>query len=398
MTQAPVRERLDVIRGARYWMAEHASEICSTISRPPAETMAAELMPLLEACRYLERNAERILAPRRLDRKQQASWLRGVDVEIRREPLGRVLIIGPSNYPLLLPGVQIMQAIAAGNEVVLKPGRGGAKPAEMLRGALEAGGIGKGVVCFLSESVENVQRVIEEGVDKVLLTGSSATGKVVYRHLAEHGVPCIMELSGEDPVFVREDADPELVVKALRFGLTLNSGNTCIAPKRVFLSKALEPKLASRLQTEFPKLPVSVVANDEEALELAAESDYALGATVFGQPHNAEKLARRIRAGVVVVNDMVMPTADPRLPFGGTGKSGFGVTRGEEGLLELTAVKAIAIQRSRWQPHFDPTHPADEQLMEGFLAGSYGGSLRVRMAGWKKAIRAVLARRKKTKQ
>ena len=86
------------------------------------------MLPLAEACRFLEREAEAILAPRRPGRRALPLWLSRVRREIRREPLGVVLIIGPGNYPLLLPGVQLIQALAAGNAVLLKPASAALRP------------------------------------------------------------------------------------------------------------------------------------------------------------------------------------------------------------------------------------------------------------------------------
>ncbi|MEJ2436395.1 MAG: aldehyde dehydrogenase family protein, partial [Pseudolabrys sp.] len=67
---------------------------------------------------------------------------------------------------------------------------------------------------------------------------------------------------------------------------------------------------------------------------------------------------------VVLVNDLIAPAADARLPFGGRKLSGFGATRGREGLLEMTTQKVVVVQRGRWRPHFD--EPA--QWHEGFLS------------------------------
>ena len=74
----------------------------------------------------------------------------------------------------------------------------------------------------------------------------------------------------------------------------------------------------------------------------------------------ARRLAVRIRAGTVTINDLIAPTADPRLPFGGRGQSGYGVTRGAEGLLELTCVKTTSLRRGRLRPHYQPTTTADD--------------------------------------
>lgn len=387
----PLVERLKIIRSARQWLAEHALEVSATIPRPKAETLASELLPLLEACRFLERNAERILASKMLDDFGQPIWLRGVGLELVREPVGVVLIIGPGNYPLMLPGIHVMQALAAGNRVILKPGIGGTAPARVLQQALRFDGLE-----VLGESPEEAQDAIRGGVDKIVVTGSTETGKAVARTAAEAGIPAIMELSGDDPVFVLPDADQQLVLKALRFGTSLNGGNTCIAPRRIYLYRERAGTLEHSLRSEFPSIPLHLVSTDDEALQLAGRSEYALGATVFGGEEHASSLARRIRAGVVVINDMIVPTADPRLPFGGSGKSGFGVTRGEEGLLELTRVKAIVTRRSKWLPHLQPPHPSNEKFLQGMIAGKHGRSWRSRITGWNRAAGAILARRKDT--
>ncbi len=83
----------------------------------------AEVLPLADACRFLERSGPAILRPRKLGGRGRPAWLWGVTGTITREPQGVVLILGPANYPFFLPGVQLVQALVAGNAVLLKPGR-----------------------------------------------------------------------------------------------------------------------------------------------------------------------------------------------------------------------------------------------------------------------------------
>ena len=94
---------------------------------------------------------------------------------------------------------------------------------------------------------------------------------------------------------------------------------------------------------------------------------------------------------MVVINDMIVPTADPRVPFGGSGASGFGVTRGAEGLLELTRVRAVIRRRGTFRPHFDPADASQESLLSAFVqvahAGSFGRRLRAAVDAAKILIR-----------
>jgi acyl-CoA reductase-like NAD-dependent aldehyde dehydrogenase len=451
----PLTQRLQLIRRLRHEMALHAVTLAQCVTeipgRTPTETLVAEVLPLADACRFLESQAPRLLAPKRLSRGARPLWLWGGSLEIHRDPLGVVLIIAASNYPLFLPGVQVLQALVAGNAVLLKPGRGGSAAARALAHHLAVVGLDRRLLHVLPEVPAVAQAAIHAGVDKVLMTGATSSGAAVLAALAPRLTPAVMELSGCDAAFVRADADLQLVGRALAFSLRLNSGATCIAPRRVFVARtvaapleayltyaakamapcAVAPDTAARvqelvaeacaqgarclagdffpehrltpvviadavptmrlLQTDVfaPILALVPVSNDDDALAAAAQCSYALGATVFGQEAGARALALRAHAGVVVVNDVIVPTADPRLPFAGRGHSGFGATRGAEGLLELTHIKAIAVRRGRWRPHYEPPLPQDEALFRNYLAAAHGASLRGRVAAALACLRTL---------
>jgi hypothetical protein len=73
-----------------------------------------------------------------------------------------------------------------------------------------------------------------------------------------------------------------------------------------------------------------------------------------------------------VINDLIVPTADPRMPFGGVKASGFGSTRGDEGLLEMTFPHVVAIRRGRIHPHFDEPATDDAALFAAFIRAAHG--------------------------
>lgn len=392
----PLAERLRAVRGIRHAIAEHADVLVRAAGgehgRPEREILSSEVVPLAEACRFLEREAPRLLATRRLGPDGRPAWLAGVEAEVRREPVGLVLVIAPSNYPLFLPGVQTVQALAAGNAVLWKPGRGGSAAAGAFLALTRAAGLPPGLLTVLPETPEAAREAIAAGVDKVLLTGSAATGHEVLPELARRLTPAVAELSGDDPLFVLPGADLDRVARAIRFGRTLNGGETCIAPRRVLVPQDLIPELKRRLSALGLETPLVPVASVAAALAEARRSPYALGASVFGPEERAIALAGRIRAGVVVVNDLIVPTADPRLPFGGRGESGFGVTRGAEGLLELTVPKVVAVRRSRRLFHLEEPHPADADLFRAYLTLTHAGSLPARLRGAADLLRALAAR------
>jgi acyl-CoA reductase-like NAD-dependent aldehyde dehydrogenase len=457
----PLRHRLAIVRRTRRLIAAHSEELAvasaAARQRPVLESLTAEVIPLAEACRFLECNAERLLRPARLGRAGRPLWLSGTTTEIRREPLGIILIVAPSNYPLFLPGVQLLQALAAGNSVLLKPGRNGTAAAQTLVNLLHHAGLDHRLAQVLPESPQAAQDAINAGVAKVFLTGSATTGAAVLGKLSPHLIPATMELSGCDAVVVRADADLDLAARALRFGLELNNGATCIAPRRVFVHRAvvsqLEGRLAAlpaatapieltphvrqhiedalaqgahliqgRLLSDHACLPPLVVAgastsmrllhedifapvmslvtveDDHEAIAMANDCLYALGATIFSADEFAARaLADRLNAGLVIINDLIVPSADPRVPFGGRGRSGFGVTRGAEGLLEMTAPKVTCVRRSRFLPHLDAPGANDAELFKQFLLLQHGTGIRQRWQALKTICRLARARRRDSK-
>ncbi len=455
----PVRERLRILKRMRHSIAGDPVRLARSIPceragslhRNLADSLVAEVLPLLEACRFLEREAPRALAPERLSDEGQPFWLCHVTAEIHHEPLGVVLIIGPANYPLFIPGVQTIQALAAGNAVLWKPAPGCEAVAEAVRDLLVKAGLNPLLLTILDSTPAAAEAAIASGVDKVFLTGHEETGRAVMHLLAETLTPSVMELSGCDAAFVLPGADLDRVVDALAFGMRLNGSATCMAPRRLFVTStvanSLIPKLAERFQqleavpipwqtralltelleeaktggasilpaavpqsasTMQPTLVigataemrlaqtdlfapvVSVISTEDEEAALAAHRlcPYALTAGIFGPEGAAKAMASCIRAGTVLINDLIVSTADPRVPFGGRGRSGFGVTRGRAGLLEMTAIKTIVTQRSRSRRAYAATGAQHEGFFASYMGAAHGQSWRQRLESLHALVRA----------
>lgn len=477
-----LKDRLKLLRRLRLAIAGNPRALANTVNRHEmTETLAAEVLPLLDACRFLECEAPRVLKERVIGRRGRPMWLWGNSVVLRPEPLGLVLVIGPSNYPLMLPGIQVLQAIAAGNGVLIKPARDGSACIQQFVSMAKSVGLPDGVVQILPVEPEAATLAIRKGVDKVFLTGSATTGKVVSHELAESTTPCVMELSGCDAVFVLENADLNLVSDCLLLGLTFNHSQTCMAPRRVFvrhgqadeLLRLLKMKLENRLRPtskqsdqqqalngnsdsarpagiRFPILPMrrdrlreqliaaavqegaelvvgsitegssqnptgiaildrvkshmSItqkdlfapilsfirVESEEEALKENANCNLALSATIFGSGAQCQELARRIPVGCVVINDMIVPTADPRVPFGGRLMSGHGKTRGREGLQEMTHLKAIVASRSWFKPHLHQPTDADSHVLEQLIRLEHSASPLQSLKAMPEMVRATI--------
>jgi aldehyde dehydrogenase (NAD+) len=147
-----------------------------------------------------------------------------------------------------------------------------------------------------------------------------------------------------------------------------------------------------------PLLAVLPFDDVAEAVWLDEVCPYHLGASVFtARPARARELAATLCGGMVAVNDVIAPTGHPATPFGGRGASGWGVTQGAEGLLEMTVPQVVSTRGGRFRPHFDLAPGAAkpeavaalEEVMRGLLQSGHAPSWRQRWAGFWRALRAA---------
>jgi acyl-CoA reductase-like NAD-dependent aldehyde dehydrogenase len=430
--------RCRIVASARHEIAAACDELvlrCQSAQRTdPVETVASELISLCAALKFLGRRGGWILRTRRYGMLGRPSWLLGVRSRVQRVARGDVLVLSPWNYPILLAGVQVAQALAGGNRVFLKPAPGCESVTQCLVDAFYRVGISPEVLRVLSSDAQSAIDRIDCGVDLVVLTGSSTTGRAVLRQCAEKLTPCIMELSGCDAVIVGPGANLARVAKAIRFGLMLNGGATCIGPRRILVPPSSKAELVEHLRSEFrnaeavtvrqaamasvhdaildtrqrggvnlltqpgrpdrddmesfdPKIfdkvafdwPIATsdlfapvcslitYESEQEAIEIVNRCCCRLSASVFGGVRWASRVADQLNTGSVVINDLIYPTADPRLPFGGRGNSGFGVTRGVQGLLDMTVPRVVCTHCGPVYLHLAPRRDSDYATLAGLL-------------------------------
>jgi acyl-CoA reductase-like NAD-dependent aldehyde dehydrogenase len=459
-SRLPVRERLRPVAALRRLLVAERDRVAAAVGndlgKPADEALAADVLPLADACRFLQVEASRLLWPRRVPSRLRPAWLMGQKDIVYRRPRGLVGIIGTWNYPVFLNGVQITQALTAGNGVVWKPSEVAPASAEVLFDLLGRAGYPDGLVQKLPATREAGKELAEADVDHVVFTGSSPVGHALAVTLGRRLVSSTLELSGVDALFVLADADPRFGARAAWFGATINRGQTCLAVRRAFVHKsvygpfldALQPLAAAAAPARLalpsqgeqaerlvrdavaegarvlgpprtaadglvpqvvvdarPEMAVcreasfapimAVLPFDtlEDALKMDAQCAYALGASVFtGNPAAAEAWAGRLRAGMVTVNDVIVPTAHPATPFGGRRESGWGVTQGAEGLLEMTVPQVVSVRSGRYRPHYDLTaDPTKSQgdLVRALLDYGHGAAMGQRLGGLVRLIRAM---------
>ncbi len=224
-------QRLAALKALDRTLRDNADRMAEAISadfghRAHQETIIAELVPALGAIRHARKNLRRWMRPER--RRVDISFQPG-SAWVEWQPLGCVAIVSPWNYPLLLTVSPLVDALAAGNRVIVKPSelvpRFSALFARLIAEAIDPA-----TVTVVLGGPDVAQAVCALPLDHLLFTGSTAVGRLVARAAAETLTPVTLELGGKSPAIVCRDYDIAAAAKTVALGKFFNAGQTCIAP------------------------------------------------------------------------------------------------------------------------------------------------------------------------
>jgi succinate-semialdehyde dehydrogenase/glutarate-semialdehyde dehydrogenase len=469
-----LRRRIAIVREFQGKLYARKSEIAAAITRevgkPLVEALVTEVLVVLDAARFLIDNAWGLLRDEtvphgNLATKLKSGWL-------VREPHGVIGIISPWNYPFSIPATETLAALVAGNAVVLKPSELTPLVALELASLLHGAGVPEDVFQVVVGEGPAGAALLRAPIDKLVFTGSVATGKRIAAAAAERLLPVVLELGGKDPMLVLDDADVDVASSAAVWGAFVNAGQACLSVERCYVHRSLYESFARacaektkqlrvghgmdsntdvgpmiherqvrlveahvedakargarvlaggtrlpelgvnfyaptvladvthdmrimREETFGPVLPMMACDDDDEAVRLANDSEYGLAASVWTRDRKrGERLARRIHAGTVMVNDVISCFGISEAPHGGVKASGVGRTHGRFGLEEMVRVKYLDIDRMPgmkkvWWHGYGESF---RRQMEGFLDMQFAHGLGARLRG---ALRAAGVVRRK---
>lgn len=189
-----------------------------------------------------------------------------ITATVNYRPLGVVGAIGPWNWPMMITIWQIAPALRMGNAVVVKPSE--YTPLSVL-GLLEVVNsvLPEGVLQVVSGAGEvGAALTTHEGVDKIMFTGSTATGKKIVEASADNLTRLTLELGGNDAGIVLDDADPKGIAGDLFWGAFINTGQTCAAMKRVYVPESLYDAVCEALVEVAKASPMGVGLEEENVL------------------------------------------------------------------------------------------------------------------------------------
>jgi acyl-CoA reductase-like NAD-dependent aldehyde dehydrogenase len=406
--------------------------------KPRNEAFSMEVLPTIDALRWISRAGAEILADEKIPMPQV--FLKSKRSSFTYEPLGVIGIISPWNYPWSIPFGEVALALMAGNGVVLKPASLTPLIGQRIQRVFERAGVPQGLVRVIHGPGTGAA-LAQSSVHKVFFTGSVQTGRSVGEACARRLKGSVLELGGKDPMIVLEDANLDHAIAGALWGGFANAGQTCSGIERVYVAREISERflegvvagarrlrigdpmsweteigpMVSREQFESvrelvddavaagaslrcggpiagpgelaqasfyaptvltdvshemrimreeifgPVLPVIVVDSEDQAVALANDSDFGLGASVWTSDRGrGERIARELEAGMVWINDHMYSHGACQCSWGGVKESGVGRTHSKFGLYECVNIKLRA-----WEPGLvrDPWwHPYDETL------------------------------------
>jgi betaine-aldehyde dehydrogenase len=165
------------------------------------------------------------------------------------EPIGVVGAITPWNSPVASDAQKIAPALAAGNAVILKPAEWTPLVSLALARIIGGAGLPPGLLSVLPGrgAVVGEAVVAHPGVGKVSFTGGTSTGRRIGHVAAEKLMPVSLELGGKSPTIVLADADIELALAGILYGIFSSSGQSCIAGSRLFVAESLYDRFVAEL-------------------------------------------------------------------------------------------------------------------------------------------------------
>jgi aldehyde dehydrogenase (NAD+) len=169
--------------------------------------------------------------------------------KIYNEPRGKVLIIAPWNYPYQLALCPLISAVAAGNQVVLKPSELTPSTSAIIDKIIKEV-FDENHVTVKQGGVEVSEQLLAQRWDYIFFTGSVIVGKIVAKAAAQFLTPVTLELGGKNPCIIDETANLKLTAKRIVWGKFVNAGQTCIAPDYILAHKKIKSEFIDCLKEE----------------------------------------------------------------------------------------------------------------------------------------------------
>ncbi len=230
-----LEDRIEIVRRYGKHLSDHQEEITDLISREVGKLHWDARAEVAAGIGKIELSIGAI-GQRRGEQSTGSGDLRRV---IRYQPIGVTLVLGPFNFPLHLPGGQIIPALLAGNTVVFKPSDQATAVGQWMLDAWRSVGLPEAVLQMITGGVAEAAAAIDSPqVAGVFLTGGRAAGRAIHRQLAGRPeVLLALELGGNNPIVVTGDVPAKTVASLVSFSAFISAGQRCTCARRLILEE-----------------------------------------------------------------------------------------------------------------------------------------------------------------
>jgi succinate-semialdehyde dehydrogenase/glutarate-semialdehyde dehydrogenase len=258
------RARAQVLKRWHALLLEHQEDLARLVSREQGKPLAESRAEILYAASYVEWFAEE--APRAYG-DVIPETVRGRKMLVLKEGVGVVAAVTPWNFPAAMIARKIAPALAAGCTIVAKPAEDTPLTSLALAVLAEEAGVPPGVLNVITASRSRAAEVVDvwlgdARVRKITFTGSTPVGKHLARESASTLKRLSLELGGNAPFIVFDDADVDAAVEGLMAAKFRNGGQTCVSPNRVFAQTGIHDVFVRKLGERVAALRVGP-ATDE---------------------------------------------------------------------------------------------------------------------------------------
>jgi len=213
---------------------------------PLPESLTIEVLTILEALDYYGRNQKRSLAPKKV--RPHVPLLAHKRCSYLFQPLGPSLVISPWNFPFMIPFLDVISELTAGNTVVLRPSTSTPFTALAIGEVMIEAGLPPGVLNIVPCRVPQAEEmIVNPAVQSIAFTGSVSVGKRIMELASRNLTNVVLELGGKDPAIVLRDADVELAARGVAWGAFMNTGQSCASIERAYVARDIADEFSGRV-------------------------------------------------------------------------------------------------------------------------------------------------------
>lgn len=244
------KERASHVLKMRRYIIENADELAKVISASNGKTlvdaMGTEILPSALSCDWYAKNTSKVL--KRKFRPLGSLLFFNKLTTIEHVPLGVVGIISPWNYPMAIPFGEVIMGLMAGNAIILKVAAATPLVGDAIDKIVAAGELPEGMFQMVYGSGGEISNaMLENGIDKIFFTGSVPAGKSIMAAAAKTLTPLSLELGGNDPMIVLEDADLERTINGALWAGFQNAGQSCGGVERIYVQEKIYDEFVEQI-------------------------------------------------------------------------------------------------------------------------------------------------------